>query len=85
MKAERELPEMLMQTHLEAHQAAHLTGLPLALVLGCQDVLNGAYLDADALRALDAAEREDYYRGQRMADAWFYGQATAEQPTECEV
>jgi hypothetical protein len=67
----RDLPELLMETGLDCRQVALITELPLLLVAGCQDVLDGGYLDADALRAFAPADREDYYRGQRIADAWF--------------
>lgn len=80
----KDLAEILLETTLDRRQVADLTGLPLPLVAGCADVLDGCRFDGDVLRAMSESDREDYYRGQRLADAWFYG-ATAEPPTECEV
>jgi hypothetical protein len=64
-----DLPELLMHTALDAFQAAHLTGLPLALCQGCADVLHG-----EPARSADPL----YVRGQRLADAWFYATLATE-------
>jgi hypothetical protein len=71
-----ELIELLLTTDLDPVQLAHLAGLPLPVVRGCHDVLHGTL---DGSRGLTVEDAPLYVRGQRIADAWFMEEPTADE------
>jgi hypothetical protein len=77
MKTLNDLPGLLLETGLDPVQVARLTDLPLPLIRGCHDVLEGTRDGERHLRSDD--ERELYVRGQRIADAWFMDEPSADE------